>query len=125
MGKGSVSVDVGPALNPWISLMPTRPSTVSEQICRAIRDRKLLLFDYNDQPRVVAPYCYGISTRKSEVLRAIQVRGASSSGKLGLGKLWSQALMVDVRVSDETFVPNDPNYNPNDSAMTRIVCRIE
>jgi hypothetical protein len=33
--------------------------------------------------------------------------------------------MVDVRVSDETFVPNDPNYNPNDSAMTRIVCRIE
>lgn len=104
--------------------MTTRASAV-EHICRAIRGRRLLLFDYNGKPRVVAPYCLGISTRKSEVLRAIQVRGMSTSGKLGLGKLWSLDQMVDVRVSDETFVANDPNYNPNDSAMTRILCRIE
>lgn len=105
--------------------MTTKINAIAEQICRAIKDRKLLVFDYNDKPRVVAPYCYGISTRKSEILRAIQVRGTSNSGKLGLGKLWSLDQMVGVRVSDETFVPDDPNYNPNDSAMTRIVCRIE
>jgi hypothetical protein len=98
---------------------------IGEQICRAIRERRLLMFDYNDKPRVVAPYCYGISTRNSELLRAIQVRGASSSGKLGLGKLWSLDQMTGVHVSDETFVADDPNYNPNDSAMTRILCRIE
>lgn len=59
------------------------------------------------------------------MLRAIQVRGSSSSGKLGLGKLWSLEQMMGVRVSDETFIANNPNYNPNDSAMTRILCRIE
>ena len=105
--------------------MTTKISAAAQQICRAIKDRKLLIFDYNNKPRVVAPYCYGISIRQAEILRAIQVHGASSSGKLGLGKLWSLEQMVGVRVSDQTFVPNDPNYNPNDSAMTRILCRIE
>jgi hypothetical protein len=105
--------------------MTTKISAAARQICRAIKDRKLLIFDYNNKPRVVAPYCYGISTRQAEILRAIQVHGVSGSGKLGLGKLWSLEQMVGVRVSDQTFVPNDPNYNPNDSAMTRILCRIE
>jgi hypothetical protein len=29
-----------------------------------------------------------------------------------------------VRTLGEDFVPDDPNYEPNDSAMTRIHCRI-
>jgi hypothetical protein len=94
-------------------------------ICRAIRERRLLTFDYNSQSRVVAPYCYGLSTRDAEVLRAVQVGGASSSGGFGFGKLWTLAQMKDVRLSGETFVANDPNYNPDDSAMKRIICRIE
>jgi hypothetical protein len=32
--------------------------------------------------------------------------------------------MVDLRMLDETFAPDDPNYNPNDSGMQEICCRI-
>jgi hypothetical protein len=105
--------------------MPTKLTVNADRICRAIRERRLLTFDYNGQQRVVAPYCYGLSTRDAEVLRAIQVGGASSSGKFGSGKLWTVEQMKDVRLSEETFVPDDPNYNPEDSAMKRIICRIE
>jgi hypothetical protein len=57
------------------------------------------------------------------VLRAVQVRGISSSG-LGFGKLWAVSDMVDVRILDETFTANDPHYNPNDSAMKQVHCRV-
>ena len=93
-------------------------------ICEAIRDRKLLQFDYHGLQRVVAPYCHGISTRGAEVLRAVQVRGSSKSGGLGFGKLWTVADMKNATVLSESFVADDPNYNPDDSAMARIHCRV-
>ena len=93
-------------------------------ICEAIRRRSLLQFRYQRRLRVVAPYCYGISTRGVEILRAIQIRGSSASGRLGIGKLWTVAAIVDPRMLDETFSPDDPNYNPDDSAMRQILCRI-
>jgi hypothetical protein len=105
--------------------MPSKSRASSELICQAIREQRLLAFGYKGQPRVVQPYCYGLATTDSELLRAIQVGGASSSGGFGFGKLWTVADMTDVQVSAEKFVPDDPNYNPNDSAMKRILCRIE
>src|SRR5687768_5562779 len=94
-----------------------------ELICAAIRGRVLLEFIYDERPRVVAPYCHGISTAGQEVVRAIQVRGASSSG-VGFGKLWKIEKMADMRLLNETFTPDDPHYNPDDRAMERIHCRI-
>ena len=105
--------------------MPMKTGATVDLICRAIRERRLLTFSYNGQERVVAPYCCGLSTRDAEVLRAVQVGGASSSGRFGFGKLWRVAQLKDVRLSDETFVANDPNYNPEDSAMKQIICRVE
>jgi len=93
-------------------------------ICEAIRKRALLEFKYRGRLRVVAPYCHGVSTRNAEVLRAVQVRGVSSSGGFGFGKLWYVADIVDPRVLGETFIPDDPNYNPDDTAMKQIHCRI-
>jgi len=93
-------------------------------ICEAIRKRALLQFQYHGLIRVVAPYCHGISTRGVEVLRAVQLRGRSASGGLGFGKLWAVSEMVDPLILDETFSPDDPSYNPNDSAMMRIHCRV-
>lgn len=93
-------------------------------ICSAIRELELLEFDYDGLRRVVAPYCHG-DTRKGEVLRAVQVRGDSHSRGLGFGKLWTLAKMQNVRRIGEHFVPDDSHYNPEDSAMTRIHCRVE
>jgi hypothetical protein len=93
-------------------------------ICEAIRTRALLQFVYQGRLRVVAPYCHGISTRGAEVVRAVQVRGESSSGGFGFGKLWLLAEIVRAQILDETFTPSDPDYNPNDTAMKEIHCRL-
>ena len=95
-------------------------------ICEAIRTRSLLEFDYHGLHRIVAPYCHGVSTAGHEVLRAVQVRGASSAGRrgLGFGKLWVVSELVGLRLSSERFGPDDPHYNPDDRAMQQIHCRI-
>lgn len=87
-----------------------------------IRTRTLLAFDYDGQPRIVAPYCHGVTKHGAEVLRAIQVGGASRSGGFGFGKLWHVAKMQNVRTTSDPFLPTDPNYNPHDSAMAQIHC---
>jgi hypothetical protein len=58
------------------------------------------------------------------VLRAIQIGGASHSRGFGFGKLWAVAEMRHVRVLEERFAPADPQYNPQDSGMSRIHCHI-
>src|SRR3990170_8020097 len=58
-------------------------------ICQAIQQLRKLIFHYNGLRRVVAPYCYGISTRDTEVLRGVQIGGASNSRGYGFGKLWT------------------------------------
>jgi hypothetical protein len=93
-------------------------------ICEAIRMRLLIEFDYRGRPRVVQPYCHSTSARGGEVVRAIQVGGSSRSEGFGFGKLWIVAEMRNVRVSEVTFTPDDPHYNPNDSAMRSIHCHV-
>lgn len=94
-------------------------------ICEAIHKRLVLEFDYRGRHRAVEPYCHGTSTRGVEVLRAVQVGGTSASGGFGFGKLWSLADIKELRLTSETFEPDDPRYNPNDTGMKIIHCRIE
>src|SRR5690348_11220912 len=104
--------------------MATRLSSKLELICKAIRERALLEFIYHDKRRVVAPYCCGVSHRGADLLRGIQVRGESASGGLGFGKLWVVAEIAAPRMLGEAFTPDDPDYNPRDSAMTKIHCGV-
>ncbi len=93
-------------------------------LCEAIRTRKVLAFTYEGHARVVAPYCHGFTRADHEVLRAVQLRGSSRSGHFATGKLWTVSKMRLVRTLDEGFVADDPDYEPNDSAMASIHCRI-
>lgn len=83
----------------------------------------LLEFSYGGRRRLVAPYCHGV-TRNGEALRGVQVGGESRSGGVGFGKLWLLSRMSDLRATSQAFVPDDPDYNPNDRAMRSIHCRI-
>jgi hypothetical protein len=103
----------------------TRSHSELHTICDAIRARRRLAFEYDGQLRVVEPYCHGWGAQGGELLRAIQVAGSSRSRGFGFGKLWKLDRMRRVKAMDQTFVPSDPHYNPNDSAMARIHCRIE
>lgn len=93
-------------------------------ICTAIRQRSVLAFQYRGLHRVVEPYCHGISTRGAEVLRAVQIAGDSSSGGFGFGKLWTVSAMAGLHITDQSFVADDPDYNPDDSGMKEIHCRV-
>jgi hypothetical protein len=95
------------------------------QICQAIKYLRILEFDYGNGRRVVHPYCHGVTTTGHETLRAVQIDGRTRPGGLGFGKLWTVAKMSNLIVTERTFVPSDPNYNPDDSAMVTIHCRVE
>jgi hypothetical protein len=100
-------------------------TTESAIICEAIRKRLLLEFRYRGLPRVVEPYCHGRSTRGVEVLRGVQVGGSSNSGSFGMGKLWALADITALHLTNEKFAADDPHYNPEDSGMESIHCRVE
>jgi len=102
--------------------MPRTSSGSSPIICQAIQQLRRLAFEYKGLRRIVTPYCYGISTADREVLRATQVAGESHSQGFGFGKLWAVSEMSRLELLDEQFVPSDPNYTPNDSAMTHVIC---
>ena len=91
-------------------------------ICDAIRKRCLLEFVYDGRLRLVQPYCHGVTRKGLETLRAIQVGG--ESGGLGFGKLWTVSKMENLRESTMSFVPADPNYNRDDTALVEIHCRV-
>lgn len=96
------------------------PHRLQLDICDAIARRCLLAFEYNGVPRVVQPYCHGFTRTGAETMRAIEVRGRGGA----FGKLWTVAKMQNVRLRAERFTPDDPDYNPNDSALTQIHCRV-
>jgi hypothetical protein len=85
----------------------------------------ILEFDYDGRHRIVEPYCHGISTTGRECLRGVQIGGETRSGGFGYGKLWSVANMLNVKASATTFIARDPDYNPADTAMSEIHCRVE
>jgi hypothetical protein len=94
------------------------------KICEAIGAQRMLEFDYGGSHRVVQPYCHGFTRKGAETLRAVQVNSDSRSGGQGFGKLWTVAKMQNLRVAVETFVPDDPDYNPDDTALSEIHCRV-
>jgi hypothetical protein len=100
------------------------PAYKPSPICKAIRTLVVLEFDYNRRHRIVQPYLHGTSTPGRESLRAIQVGGQSRSRSFGSGKLWDVALIQKLRLTTTSFVPDDPDYNPNDSAFADIHCRV-
>jgi hypothetical protein len=100
-------------------------SRMLEDICDAIHRLRVVEFDYGDGQRIVHPYCHGVTGTGAESLRAVQVGGSSRPGGLGFGKLWTVAKIKNLRVTDSEFVPDDPDYNPDDSAMVEIHCRVK
>jgi hypothetical protein len=95
-------------------------SNVEQALCAAIRARAVLEFDYDGRHRIVNPYCHGFTRKGHETLRAVQVGG--DAGGFGYGKLWTVAKIHALRPTGATFVPDDPNYNPDDSALIEIHC---
>lgn len=89
----------------------------------AIETMSVLEFDYEGEPRVVEPHCYGITTAGNEAIRCYQIDGYSSSGKLGW-KLYDLSKASDIRTTSKTFSGPREGYKPGDKAMSQIFCEL-
>ena len=89
-------------------------------IISAIRERAILRFVYNGEPRVVEPQTYGLSSTGKEVLRAYQTSGGSRTGSTRLAKLFDVSKIVGLEKTSHRFSEALTVHNPKDSAMIEV-----
>lgn len=93
---------------------------MSHQICEAISKRYILVFYYNGSRRIVEPHLLGYDSDGDLTLSSWQLTGGSGEGwrDFHVDKLSGLA------TTGATFSGSRPGYNPNDSTLERIVCRL-
>src|SRR5512135_1303168 len=89
----------------------------------AIENMNLIEFSYEGGRRTVEPHCFGVSKAGNECLRAYQVGGYSSSGKMGW-KLYDLSKMAELEVLNQTFEEPRADYQRNDKQMQTIYCQL-
>ena len=94
-------------------------------ICDAIRLRRVVRFLYHGGVREVEPHMYGRNAGGSELLRAYQLRGPSSSGEPVGWKLFHVEDISQLAVTFEPFTAPREGYAPVDKVITFVNCRIE
>jgi hypothetical protein len=94
------------------------------QIIReAIENMQLIEFYYEGGRRTVEPHCYGQSSKGNDVIRAYQVNGYSSSGKMGW-KLYDLSKVSSLTLLSENFDSPRSGYRRGDSAMSSIYSQL-
>lgn len=76
---------------------------MNKKICLAIKSRNIVVFNYNSGSRKLEPYCYGLSKKGKELLRAYQISGYSSSGKSEGWKLFNISKISNLKILNEIF----------------------
>jgi len=96
---------------------------MNQNIVDAIENQNVLEFYYEGELRVVEPHCYGLTTAGNEGLRAYQIGGYSSSGKLGW-KMYSLDKANRITNTDDEFDGPRPGYQSGDKGMSRIYAEL-
>lgn len=94
-------------------------------ICDAIRARRLLRFVYDGYERIVEPHLYGVNTAGHEALSAYLVSGWSGSEPEPGWRTYLISEMEGTAALAEGFAGVRGGYNPRDSRMTQLFCRLE
>ena len=102
-----------------------RWTIVEKEICRAIKEKRVIKFYYKGYLRIVEPYAYGIhKTTYNKILRAFQIAGGSSSEEIVGWKLFIVDEISFLITTNEQFNVR-PEYTLNDSAMGKIICQVD
>jgi hypothetical protein len=92
---------------------------MNDQIIDAILNRNVIQFYYENELRVVEPHCYGLTTARNEGLRAFQIDGYSSSGKMGW-KMYDLGKAESIEILEDTFNTPRLGYKKGDRGMDEI-----
>jgi len=93
---------------------------LSSLLAKAVEERKVLAFDYDDKPRLVEPHAIGTNAKGQLVLRAFQVTGDSATNATAW-KLFTVDKMVNCIVAALTSQAPRPGYKAGDRAMANII----
>ena len=93
-------------------------------ICRAIRKRAVIQFNYHGTQRSVEPQSHGISSAKNEVIRGVQTNPRDPSGKQIEGKFYKVSEMTDLKETGESFSKPGPHFNPNDKVGANPMAQV-
>lgn len=96
---------------------------MTDEIIQAIEGMNVVEFFYEGEQRIVEPHCYGKTTAGNEGLRAFQIDGYSSSGKLGW-KMYDLGKAENVVISDQSFEGPRPGYKRGDKGMSQIYAEL-
>lgn len=91
---------------------------MKEELIKSIENQTVVIFNYDGGSRTVEPHCYGLTLAGNEGLRAYQIAGYSSSGKMGW-KMYDLSKASNIVFTDETFVQR-PDYKRGDKGMSQI-----
>jgi hypothetical protein len=97
---------------------------MNQIICDAIREKKVISFQYNGFDRVVEPHAHGISTAGNPCLRCYQISGGSASRRVPDWKMMRTDAISGLTVSENTFSSPRPGYKKGDRGMSRIFCEL-
>ena len=95
---------------------------MNSTICEAIKQKRIIQFRYEGELRIIEPHCHGITTAGNEGLRAYQINGYSSSGKMGW-KMYDLSKSSNVELLNN-FIGPRLGYKRNDRGMSTIYCEL-
>jgi predicted DNA-binding transcriptional regulator YafY len=96
-----------------------------ELIKKAIGEKRLLRFNYDNAQRIVEPHAVGYDNKNQLKMRAYQVGGFSSSGTIPDWRIYKVDEMSMVEVLDQFFESARPGYNYlGDKAIPQMVSKI-
>ncbi|MBN1279826.1 MAG: WYL domain-containing protein [Chlorobium sp.] len=92
---------------------------------RAIAEKKVVSVFFHGEGgyRLIEPFLVGTTDTGIEALRAFQVGGFSNTFKTYGWKLFRVDCITSIDITDETFSPSRPDYNPDDPVIRTVICR--
>ncbi len=92
----------------------------TQTITEAIRDRRVLRFVYSGKIRTAEPHALGYDRDGDLTLSAWLLTGTKPAG----WRDFHLAKLTGLTITDARFEQPRPGYNPDDSTLERIVCRL-
>ena len=98
---------------------------MNTEICKAIREYRLIELRYGWGLRIVQPHAYGLNQNNDELLRCYQMAGASESHQPRDWKLLRLDEVHELRVLEEHFERPMQGYKRGDKALNmQIYCEL-
>jgi hypothetical protein len=98
---------------------------MQDQICDAIRSRRLLRFVYDGYERIIEPHSHGINSANHEVVSGWLVGGWTKTETEPGWRNYLVTDMHDVHVLAESFAGPRPGFNPHAPYIRQIFCQLE